>query len=562
IDQMIALQTSRALATVSATGIVERIELPNPQVLGIFDGKLVVQESGNDDVWLYEPDTLERVRTLEDAGEVRAVAEVAGQLAILTDREVQLWEGREQRWSVAGVTAYRIAGIGNYLVASAWNSKTVTIFELDGTRHEVALAGVRESVAFGEGIVLLGERALWWKTGEPIVELEHDLAPTTAVRSGDDLVTAEGNQLYRWSLHEDGPAWTPVVTDIPMNVPIVVDGTVTRALAPRRFSVRLEHGVAPPDAPWRPATTREEALVIMQQLLAREIPEGDLPTLTSEPHEQHAEIGQLSMAARLPAVARFLFAPKKLVAETKYAYGGAWATVAGELAIALGTTHRLIHAAVRARKFPLVPPRVIEGYDYLGTFTTGEKVWLCDPCYFKKSTNNLIVAKLAVRSGLWHAFVRNEGDRTAELAAIHETGFSTLASEAVGGFGVDAGLGGIFDEDAPKVDLDVPVIEGIHAGQGVYAHSGWGDGMYTGYAGRIGREIVKLRLAFLDKQPEIDRTFAAPKGGRPYSIKTKFALGETVDHPKFGSGTVTNVAPDKVTVSFADGPRTLVHAKT
>lgn len=55
---------------------------------------------------------------------------------------------------------------------------------------------------------------------------------------------------------------------------------------------------------------------------------------------------------------------------------------------------------------------------------------------------------------------------------------------------------------------------------------------------------------------------AAPTAGRPYSIKERFVSGEALSHPKFGIGTVGEVRADgKIVVAFADGERTLIHAK-
>ena len=45
----------------------------------------------------------------------------------------------------------------------------------------------------------------------------------------------------------------------------------------------------------------------------------------------------------------------------------------------------------------------------------------------------------------------------------------------------------------------------------------------------------------------------------PYSPKRTFAVGEGVDHPKFGRGTVLSCIKDRIEVEFADGKRTLVH---
>jgi hypothetical protein len=45
----------------------------------------------------------------------------------------------------------------------------------------------------------------------------------------------------------------------------------------------------------------------------------------------------------------------------------------------------------------------------------------------------------------------------------------------------------------------------------------------------------------------------------PYNMKTKFALANAINHPKFGIGFVTNATHDKIDVAFLEGGRSLVH---
>lgn len=45
----------------------------------------------------------------------------------------------------------------------------------------------------------------------------------------------------------------------------------------------------------------------------------------------------------------------------------------------------------------------------------------------------------------------------------------------------------------------------------------------------------------------------------PYSPKRTFAVGEVIDHPKFGRGTVLSCLADRIEVEFPDAKRTLVH---
>ena len=48
---------------------------------------------------------------------------------------------------------------------------------------------------------------------------------------------------------------------------------------------------------------------------------------------------------------------------------------------------------------------------------------------------------------------------------------------------------------------------------------------------------------------------------KTYSAKATFAVGDSIAHPTFGTGTVVRVGDGKLDVSFVDGTKTLVHAK-
>ena len=48
---------------------------------------------------------------------------------------------------------------------------------------------------------------------------------------------------------------------------------------------------------------------------------------------------------------------------------------------------------------------------------------------------------------------------------------------------------------------------------------------------------------------------------RPYSASATFTVGELVEHPKFGRGSVTAVATQRMDVEFPEGKMTLVHAR-
>lgn len=54
---------------------------------------------------------------------------------------------------------------------------------------------------------------------------------------------------------------------------------------------------------------------------------------------------------------------------------------------------------------------------------------------------------------------------------------------------------------------------------------------------------------------------AAEKPVRPYGASQKFTVGELIEHPKFGRGTVASVLNGRMEVEFADAKLTLVCAK-
>jgi hypothetical protein len=407
------------------------------------------------------------------------------------------------------------------------------------------------------------------------VRLGHDIGPRLLREAPAGLVAIEDNHIYLWRTDVQGPELVPIATAIPLEVPIVVEGRTVHAIAPKRFVMlamtpERKPVAIQPDAVWRPAISKDAALEVVQRLVARDV-DGELPPLPTDGSiaEQRAKLAQLPPSQTATLHVRALYAPTTLDNHARDAALWAKELFFAELGAALGASGRAIAAAVRGRKYPLVPPREVAGYDFLGTFTTSGALVVADPAYVgsKRAPGAF---SLAVRvkglEGLWYVFARNgddaDSDRTAELVAIHTDGFDTYATELLGNIGVDSGCAGIWDKACPKRDRDTPVEEGVQGGLGALAWSGLGDGMYPVYAGKIRGIVVKLRLGFLPGT-EIDRTFAPSKHtGREYSPRTKFSLGETIEHPKFGAGTVTAVSDGgKIDVTFADGKRTLVHGK-
>jgi hypothetical protein len=57
-------------------------------------------------------------------------------------------------------------------------------------------------------------------------------------------------------------------------------------------------------------------------------------------------------------------------------------------------------------------------------------------------------------------------------------------------------------------------------------------------------------------------TFRSPERAvRPYAASQTFVVGELLEHPKFGRGSVTSSDVQRIEVEFPDGPHTLVHAR-
>jgi hypothetical protein len=69
--------------------------------------------------------------------------------------------------------------------------------------------------------------------------------------------------------------------------------------------------------------------------------------------------------------------------------------------------------------------------------------------------------------------------------------------------------------------------------------------------------------ALVDGIAELARiTWRAPEvAARPYAVSQTFAVGEQIEHPKFGRGTVVTVTGQRIEVEFADGKKPLVHAR-
>lgn len=73
-------------------------------------------------------------------------------------------------------------------------------------------------------------------------------------------------------------------------------------------------------------------------------------------------------------------------------------------------------------------------------------------------------------------------------------------------------------------------------------------------------QIVRSLMASLSELLEL--VWTAPAAVvRAYGVSQTFTVGELIDHPKFGRGTVQAVTVKNIEVEFADGSHTLVHAR-
>jgi hypothetical protein len=73
-------------------------------------------------------------------------------------------------------------------------------------------------------------------------------------------------------------------------------------------------------------------------------------------------------------------------------------------------------------------------------------------------------------------------------------------------------------------------------------------------------QVVRVLLTSLTEALELVWT-APTQIARPYGVSQTYAVGELIEHPTFGRGTVKVVTVKNVEVEFPDGPHTLVHAR-
>ncbi|HSK03348.1 MAG TPA: hypothetical protein VK932_18985 [Kofleriaceae bacterium] len=572
-DGAIVAQSSEAVSE-RPVALANAIAVPGREDVVVFDGDARViaripREVSGDALVAFGDGVLVTSRD-EDGGETRVgYWELADGAAI-------------ERWGVASGARMQPPVIAGDRIVLASSEAGARILGAGGVElaHLTTAMPVEDVAPFGGGIALIVRDApdvSWWRPDAPLASLPHDVWPSLLRAVPAGLASSEGRALYVWRTDVQGPELAPIETDLPMKTPIVIRGTPVQIVAVGRFALRgMTLAGHPwriqPDAAWRPLTSPGEAARLLERLVQRTF-DGPLPSISGDaPIREAADrLAQLPLAETVDLHGRAMFASSSL--DPGLRARAAWARAAffAELGAALGASGRALLAAVKARKLKLEPPRPVPGYEYLGTFTTSGNLTVGDPCHAGKKVpagvGFALSLKVAGHEGVWHVLVRAgagaDRDRTAELVAIHDDGFDVVATDAIGSIGVDSGTAGVFDVKCPRRDGDAPLEEGSFAALGAIASTGYGDGLYPVFAGRLKGRVAKLRLHFLGGEPEVDRSVArstaAPK---PYSASARFARGDTVEHGKFGTGAVVRVGTDgKIDVRFADGIRTLVHAR-
>ena len=73
------------------------------------------------------------------------------------------------------------------------------------------------------------------------------------------------------------------------------------------------------------------------------------------------------------------------------------------------------------------------------------------------------------------------------------------------------------------------------------------------------RAVAKAQKAAEDMEQNWQRTMnMTAASARPYAMNETFAVGDVVDHPKFGNGVVQEIfPPDKMQILFRDGAKML-----
>lgn len=80
---------------------------------------------------------------------------------------------------------------------------------------------------------------------------------------------------------------------------------------------------------------------------------------------------------------------------------------------------------------------------------------------------------------------------------------------------------------------------------------------------RVPKVAASIVQSLCESLTELSRLAWQPleKPVRPYAASQTFAVGDLLDHPKFGRGSVLACVAQRIEVEFPDGPHTLVHVR-
>ena len=80
---------------------------------------------------------------------------------------------------------------------------------------------------------------------------------------------------------------------------------------------------------------------------------------------------------------------------------------------------------------------------------------------------------------------------------------------------------------------------------------------------RVPKVPAAVVASLVDSLTELSRVVwrAAERPARAYAPTETFAVGDLLDHPKFGRGSVISGLAQRIDVEFADGKHTLIHMR-
>lgn len=376
--------------------------------------------------------------------------------------------------------------------------------------------------ALGDGRVLHAPGAAMWtwrRADGSETALAHDFAPTGARELPGALAVREHDVLYVWRPGGDGPA---LAASAPASVgtTVVIDGALVTVRAPGRHA-------------WRGEATDGSAVRV---------------SLTTRWRAPLAPDVARQLIGRL--VKRPVGAPAPEVANLD------------ELAFATGGSRWNLFGAFRARRYPLLPPLDLPGYAYLGSFTAAGPLLICDPRHLGGRQTKTTGLRTAGRPGEWYAYARVAGEAVEELVVCHRDGLDVAATDKLGEITVESNAAGVFDSRAPAWEPEAQPAPRILGNVGALAPPARGPGAYHVLVASVRGAVVKLRLPFADDGAHDRSVESSTASSRAYSARERFEVGDTLEHPKFGVGTVIRVAGDaKIEVAFADARRVLAHAK-